>query len=322
MVKKHTHTKKHTIIALLLFGIIFFNLITSTMVLNAYEKYNIALEKGTHIRVINYYDAQAWNATVSVDFSPNDWFGGEADSAGAKSKTVVLGWGHNDISTYSMFKFFMIPRNYLSTFLAIQDHGYNYTHIMSKYTRYYLVWEKYFAFRSFTLNGFSNVSDFLKQNSFIFRYPENFSKALEDYNNFSMLVNNDTTLQSLGYSLPILNGDDFLWQFILECFTLGNPINNYLKTLIESLKCKNVRVQGNTLIIQRNGITNYTAEVTYNNQGNLETFLIKNSNEIIIYKITSYYPKIPIIIIIGICCLSILVLTTIYFLFYKRKYRK
>lgn len=320
MVRKKTN-KKYTINVFLMLGIVLFSFITSPMVLKAYENYNLALEKGTQILEIIDYDKQVWNATVNVTFNPNDLFGGEADRVGAKSKTTVLKWGQDKISTYGMFSGLMIPKDYLPTFLAIRDYGYNHTFIWKKFSNYYFTWQYSFVFRSFTLNGFSNFSDFTKQGSMILRYPENISKLLDEYNEFAIIINNDTTLQSLNYSLPILSGDDFLWHFVLERFTIGTPIIDYLTTLIGTLECKNVSIQGNTLIIKRNGIKNYTAEATYNDQGNLETFLLKNSEGYIFYKIASYYPKITALIIVGICGLSILLLT-IFFQFYKKKYRK
>jgi hypothetical protein len=320
MVIKKTN-KKYTINFFLMLGIILFNLITSPMELHAYENYNLALEKGTQIMEISYYDEQAWNATVNVTSSPNDWFGGEADRVGAKSKITVLEWWQDDINNAGLFRYLMIPKDYLPTYIAIRDYGYNHAYITSKFSNYYFDWQTSFVFRSFTLNGFSNFSDFTEQNSIILRYPENFSKILDEYNEFAFIVNNDTTLQSLNYSLPILSGDDFLWHFILERFSIGTPIIDYLTTLIGTLECNNVSIQGNTLIIKRNGIKNYSAEATYNDQGNLETFLLKNSEGYIFYKITSYYPKITALIIVGICGLSILLLIT-FFLFYKKKYRK
>jgi len=313
--------KKYTINVFLMLGIILFSLITSPMVLHAYENYNLALEKGTQIIEISEYDEQAWNATVNVTSNPNDWFGGEADRVGAKSKITVLDWHQDDMNTYGMFSGLMIPKDYLPTYIAIRDYGYNHDYIANKFSNYYFVWQTSFVFRSFTLNGFSNFSDYTVQGSMILRYPENINKLLEDYNEFAIIVNNDTTIQSLNYSLPILSGDDFLWHFVLERFTIGTPTIDYLTTLIGTLECKNVSIQGNTLILKRNGVKNYTAEATYNDQGNLETFLLKNSEGYVFYKITSYYPKITALIIAGICGLSVLLLIT-FFLFYKKKYRK
>ena len=320
MVRKKIN-KKFTINIFLMLGIVLFSLITSPMVLHAYENYNLALEKGTQIMEISDYDEQAWNGTVNATSNPSDWLGGEADRVGAKSKITVLDWRQDDMNTYGMFHGLIIPRDYLPTFTAIHDYGYNHAYIVNKFSNYYFVWQTSFVFSSFTLNGFSNFSDYTIQGSMILRYPENINKILDEYNEFAIIVNNDTTLQSLNYSLPILSGNDFLWHFVLERFSIGTPIIDYLTTLIGTLECKNMSIQGNTLIIKRNGIKNYTAEATYNDQGNLETFLLKNSEGYIFYKITSYYPKITALIIVGICGLIILSLIT-FFLFYKKKYRK
>lgn len=319
MIKKKK-INRFTINFYLIFGIILFILIDSPMVINAYENYNLALEKGTQIMEINNYDEQVWNATVNVTSNPNNFFGGEADKVGAKSKTTVLDWWQRDMNTYGMFHGLMIPKDYLPTFLAIHDYGYNHSYITNKFSKRYFVWQTSFVFKSFTINGFSNFSDYTKENLMILRYPENISKLLDDYNEFAIIVNNDTVLKSLNYSLPVLSGEDFLWHFVLERFQIGAPVYNYLTAFIGILECKNVSIQENTLIIKRNGIKNYTVEATYNDQGSLETFLLKNSEGYIFYKITSYYPKITVIIIVGISGLSILIITT-FFLFNKRKKR-
>jgi hypothetical protein len=305
--------------SLFMLGIILINLLFSPMALNAYGNYNLALEKGTQIMDVIDYDEQAWKTTVNMTSNPNNWFRGEADKVGAQSKTTILGWSGRDMNTYGMFDGLIIPRDYIPIFNAIHDYGYNHSYITNKYSYYYDVWDTTFTFRSFTLNTFSNFSDFTQEQSLILQDPGNISELLGDYNEFADIVNNDTVLQLLNYTLPILRGDDFLWQFVLERFMIGTPVNYYLTALIGALECNNVSIHGNTLTIKRNGLENYNVEVTYNNQGNLEAFLLQNSEGDIIYKINSYYPKITIIVVVGICSVSILALITIFFLYNKKR---
>lgn len=314
-------SKRYKVKVFLIYGIVFLNLINLPMEANAQINYNLALEKGTQTMEINHYDEQAWNITVDATLNPEDWFGGDADRVGAKSKITVLDWWANDMNTYGMFQGLIIPKDYLPTFLAIHEYGYNHTYIANKYRDYYFIWDKSFVFRSFSSNGFSNFSDFKVQNSITLRYPKNISKLLDNYNEFASIINNDTILQSLNHTLPILNGDDFLWHFVLERYTIGNPIINYLTTLIGMLECTEVNIQGNTLKIKRNGVQNYTAEVTYNSHGNLESFLFRNTEGDLIYEITSYYPKITVLIIMGIGGFSI-VSIILFFLYTKKKKEK
>ncbi len=41
--------------------------------------------------------------TINVSSNPTDWFGGESDTIGAKSKTTLLGVHEGDSSTLGMF---------------------------------------------------------------------------------------------------------------------------------------------------------------------------------------------------------------------------
>ncbi|NVM19728.1 MAG: hypothetical protein HWN80_18650 [Candidatus Lokiarchaeota archaeon] len=144
-----------------------------------------------------------------------------------------------------------------------------------------------------------------------------FQSILSDYNDFAAVVNNDTALQAINFSVPILSGDDFLWHFILDRYVMVNPINNYLTEVINMLECENVSVHENKITFMRFGEKAYNVEFTYNSRGSLDTIIVKDNNSNLIYKITSTNPKFVVFIIIGIC--SVATLGLISFSFYRKR---
>lgn len=299
------------IISLLGIFLVNINLIT---IVDANINYTIAIEKGTLILEVKQYDAQAWKNTVSLTLNPSDLFGGEADKVGAKSKFTNLGCGYNDIGVYFVFVDLVIPREILPIFSIVENYGYNFTYINNNYIYYYNIWDFDFSYWSFTTNEFDYNPVVLYYHSYIIQNPQDFKTMLDDYNNFSAVINNDSILQSLGYSFPILSGDDLLWQFITSRFPIANPISDYLTTIIDILECKNVTIHNNTIILQRSGVQNYSIELIYNNQGTIDTFIVKNSENNIIYKITSFYPKNLFYIILGVitvCVLGLVIIVVI-----------
>jgi len=293
-----------------LLGIFLMNICLITIV-HADTNYTIALEKGTQVLEVKQYDEQAWKNTVSLTLNPSDWFGGEADKVGAKSKLTTLSWGSEIVGPYQVFRRIVIPRDVLPIFSIVKNYGYNFTYIDNNYTHKYKVWPFEFTYWSFTTKEFNATPDVFYSHTYIFKNPQDFKTMLDDYNNYSGEINNDSILQSLGYSFPILSGDDLLWQLITSRFAIANPINDYLTAITDVLECKNVTIHNNTLILQRSGEKNYTKEITYNIQGTIEKFIVKNSEGYIIYEITSFYPKIIFYIILGIIAICILGLVII-----------
>lgn len=309
--------KSFKIIMIIFLTIFFFN-ISKIRLTNASFDYSIALEKGTQIYEVKFYNDAVWEQTVNTTSNPNDWFMGDANLIGSKSKTTILDWMEDDLLIYILIRDLIIPKNILPVFFFIENYGYNFTYFLNNYPGYHKVWEYNLNFWDFRSNNDFDYTNDSTTKSIILQNPDEYNKLINDYNNFSTVVNNDSILQSLGYSLPFLTGDEILWHFILERFTLAAPINNYLITLVNALGCKNVTVQDHSLIIRRKGITNYIVDVIYNNQGNLETFVLKNSEGYEFYKITSYSPKFVVLIIITICliCVSTLI---VYHLYRKKK---
>jgi len=297
-------------IIILLLGIILINH-TSVIVVHAQINYICALEKGTQILEVKRYDEQTWKNTVNITSSPSDWFGGEADKVGAKSKTTLVGWMINYLDAYDIFGKLVIPQDTLPIFSNISDYGYNFTFFYTNYPDHYRSWDYSYHYWGFTTKEFDDNPDTFNERSFILRYPENLSTLLNDYNNFAGKINNDTTLQLLGYSFPILKGDDLIWQFFTGRFAVAAPISEYLTTLTNTLECKNATNRRNTLIFQNHGLKNYTVEVTYSIEGLIDHVVVKNSEGYIFYELTSFYPKIIFYLIVGILAIFILGIVTL-----------
>jgi len=281
------------------------------------------LEMGTQIIKVSYYNEQAWKNSVTNATDPREWFGGQADKVGAKYKLTIIDKKYNEnVSSNYIFLNFVFPEKAHELFPNVSKYGYGY-YLFNNYTYQYLVWRYYFYYWNFTtgeFNVFQNstyYSDMLVS-SFIIQDPLDYKKMLVDYNDFAGKINNDTTLQSLNISFPILTGDDLVWQFIISRIAVAAPINDYLTTMIEVLNCTNTTVRGNTLIFKKHGVQNYTVEVTYGRYGTVSSFIIKDLDNHIIYKIESFYPSDLFLLIIGII-IAILTAIIIYITLRKRK---
>ena len=274
--------------------------------IRANSNFTIGLELGTQIYEIKHYDELTWNNTIDSSINPIHWFGGEANKVGARSQLTIENWDNNDFITSVIFKKFLYSNETLSVFPIVSDYGYGNDYINENYTHYYFVWAYSFHLWSFTTDKFNIRPDFYYQHSMIMKNPQNFTQILENYNDYADKINNNATLQSLNISFPILTGDDLLWPLVVRNFAIAQPINEYLKTLKGALDCNNVSIEGNTLIFQREGEQNYSVEATYNSQGLIETFVVKNSEGSIVYKITSSYTKTVFYIILGIIAICVL----------------
>jgi hypothetical protein len=139
--------------------------------------------------------------------------------------------------------------------------------------------------------------------------------------NFASVVNNDTTIQAANYSLPLLNGEEFLWQLMIYGFVITDPFSNYLNQIINALDCSNASVQGNSLIFRRSGEEIFIVEITFNNLGIMDTILMKNMQNEVFYHITSSYPQNVVHIVLGVICGATLGLVGIN-VYLKRRQKK
>jgi hypothetical protein len=218
-----------------------------------------------------------------------------------------------------MFDKFIYSNETLSLLPIVSNYGYDEAYIDEYYTHSYFVWEYTFQYYSFTTREFDIYRDFQVNLSMIMKNPQDLKQMLDDYNDYASKINNNKTLQSLNISFPTLSGDDFIWRFIIGRFAIAHPINDYLTTLERVFDYKNVTIKGNTLIFQKEGVQPYNVEVSYNSQGLIEIFTVKDSEGYVIYRITSFYPKTVFYIILGIIGLCVL---GIVILFYYKKFHK
>jgi len=181
----------------------------------------------------------------------------------------------------------------------LSQNGYGSSYINENYIKYYHVWGYDYQTYYFSSQPLGQNLDYY-DNFFTFRQPSDFSTAIDDYNNFTSVVNDDPVIQNLNFSLPTVSGDEFLWKYFLNGLIIAKPINNYLLELVDALDCQNVTVQSETLIIYRKGISNYRLEIRFNEQGFMDSLNIKTENNELIYNISSWYPKDVALIIGGI----------------------
>ena len=271
------------------------------------------LELGTQIYEVKLYEEVTWNNTVNSSINPSYWFGGEANIVGAESKLTIEEFGRNEFITSVIFIRLIFLNETLSIFSNVSKHGYSIEYINEQYPHLYKVWAYSYHYWSFTTIEFDVHPNFRYEHSFILQYPLYFKQILDNYNDYAGRIDNDPTLQSLNISFPILSGDDLVWQFIVRRFVVGRPIKDYLTEITNFLECKNATIEDNTLIFQKYGVKPYIIEVSYNSHGIIDTFIVKNSEDYIFYKITSFYPKTVVFIILGIVGGCVLGITILYF---------
>lgn len=269
------------------------------------SNYTLSLDKGSQIFEVSYYDKEAWKDIINDSSNPTDWFSGESDTIGAKSKATVLGVHDGGSSTLGMFGMLFFSWFEVNSSILWQ-YGYYQSFIDSNYPNNYNLWRPFLTFWPFGTEPFDNYHNSFHSMPFLFREPFDFQCILNNYKDFAAVVNNDTALQALNFSIPIFSGDDFLWRFILENYVMVYPIKNYLTEVINALECENVTVQDNKIKFRRFGEKPYITEFTYNSQGLLDTVVVKNNDDSLIYKITSSNLKFVVYIIIGISLSAIL----------------
>ena len=308
---------KKKITVLVFIGILIINYELYPLV-SSNSNYTCFFEKGSQIYEVIYYDEEAWKDNINESSNPTDWFGGDSDTIGAKSKITVLGVGDGYYGTFGIFNLLFYSW-FDENGSILSQHGYGDSYIRNNYPNRYIMWYPRLTSWSFGTEPFDNYSNYEEpsMSSFLFREPLEYQTILNDYNDFAAVVNNNTSLQALNFSIPIFSGDEFLWRFILERNVMVNQFNIYLTEVINVLECENVTIQENKIIFMRFGDKAYTMEFTYNSRDVLDNVIIKNNDDDLIYKITSSNLKFVVYIIIGISVSAILGL--IGFSFYRKR---
>ncbi|MFX1339321.1 MAG: hypothetical protein ACFFDK_11985 [Promethearchaeota archaeon] len=289
--------------------------------------YEPAINKGTVMFKVTQYNERLWDKTISRKLDPDDFFGGDSDQVGARSKITIKNVGSYkwDLSDALIFIFDVqsyIDENALNeteTLLLLSFLSKDY--VDKVYPDKRNVWEALTVKWNFKVGEFDEIPDDKSYILPIFKAPKDYKGLLDDYNDWALNLN--ATMLYLGIEpFPIINGDDFLWLLITSnIFTIARPFNSYLTTLIEKLNCDDVKIKENTLILDRKGVEDYTVEVTFNDQGILSDLVIKNNQERVIYEISLDNTNMVVLIASGVIAASVAGILTV-LIIRRKKFRQ
>ncbi|MFW9773398.1 MAG: hypothetical protein ACFFEO_14710, partial [Candidatus Thorarchaeota archaeon] len=171
--------------------------------------------------------------------------------------------------------------------LGIMDAiGYNETTVNANYTNSYNLWYGLRAVWNFTTNEFGELASY-NDGVFTFQDPLDFKLILDDYNILAADLNGEMVIQLAGYSFPILNADEFLWQLALGGLAIATPQSGYLTNLITELGALNTTSNGAIFTFNRYGETNYSVVISYGEKGTLSSFTVKDNDGVVIFQIIS-----------------------------------
>ena len=293
----------------------------------ASTNYAVALNKGTQTYVIKECDEEEWEDVVDDILEPDDYFDGDSDEVGAKSRITIRNvasykWDLFDalISIIDILSYIPddLPINNVTLILIAQLSK---DYVDDTYPDKYNVWESFAVKWDFETEEFDETPDESEYIIPIFKDPGDLKDILEDYNNWALKLN--LTMISLGLEpFPILDGDDFLWLLITSgMLAIASPFEKYLISVIEELDTEDAKVKENTLILERNGKEDYTVEMTFNDQGFQSNLVVKKDNGRVIYEIAQDDTDIIGLIVAGITA-PILVGTAVVFLIKRKKLKK
>jgi len=253
--------------------------------------YEPAINKGTVTYTVNQYNKEKWEDTVDRELEPDDFFDGDSDEVGARSRVTIKNLGDYEWDLYDALIFFFDVESFIPDDELNQTETLFLLSFLSKdyvdemFPEEHDVWEALTVQWDFETEEFEESPDDKTYILPIFKEPKNYRDILDDYNEWALSLN--ITMISLGIEpFPILDGDDFLWLLIKSgIFTIARPFNNYLTTLIDKLGCDDADVKGNTLILERKGEEDYLIEVTFSDQGIISSLIIKNDDDRVIYEI-------------------------------------
>ena len=282
------------------------------------SQYEVRLESGAQVLEIKSFNPNLWESVISANSSPVEWYDGRSNITGAQSKFTDVFKLHVTEVTSSIFKslyfqWFDVP--YLD---ILEVYGYDYKYIDTNYDDEYEViftYRQYWDFQNQPFNQFPHTN---QKESICFLNISQFHRSLINFNQFASIVNNDTNIQALGFSLPILTTDELIWQYINDFQILPTDVLGYLQDLVISLACENITISENHLTFYRIGNEQYKAHYYFNKYGKIENILIQNSVGDLIFEIVSFYPRIPLLIITGVC----IGISVVFIIFLKWKINK
>jgi len=290
--------------------------------------YSLLVRSGSQVYEVKTYNEDLWKSTVNPLSNPSNLFGGEANVSGAKSKLNSDYSETNDVNTYGIFHQLFFQWFNVSFDSVLDPNGYDRDYINERYPERTFIWECNFGYWNFTTNSFKHYANYTIMNPgpprkhiLLLRHPSDFTRILSDYNDFATVVNNNASIQAANYSLPLLSGDEFLWQLILYGLVIADPFSSYLNQIITALDCSNASVQSNSLTLGRSGEEIFIVEITFNHLGIMDTILMKNTHNEVFYHITSSYPQVVVYVILGAICGGIVGLVVIH-IYLKRRQKK
>ncbi|MFX1456838.1 MAG: hypothetical protein ACFFDB_15800 [Promethearchaeota archaeon] len=317
------NSTKSSLLSLIMFGILIFGIFTTSI--SASTNYQLTLAKGTDELIVNQYDAAAWKSTVNSSTDPSQWFEGDTNITGAKSRTTILGWNYItwevfDILTSLFMAEYFSVEEIIVLLNIMNSEGFNATTINENYTNTYNLWYGIRAVWNFT-EGAHEEQPSYNEGVLIFKNPLDVKTILDDYNTVAAELNGNLVIQLSGFTFPNITADQFLWQLVLNGLAIPAPRTQYLIDLISDLGCENASSNGNTLIFDRSGETNYTAAISYGEKGTMISFTVKDASETIIFQLINLNSNwvFYLILLIIIACIAGLV---VYIVVTKRKPKK
>ena len=281
------------LLSLSLLGIIFFGFLFTAV--SASTTYQLGLTKSTDEYTVVQYDDDGWKATINPALNSKEYFEGDANVTGAKSKHTIKGWVDQTYSTYDALLslyFSFIGYGLWNLFLVnLTAAGYNETTINANYTNTYDAWYGVSAEWWFTDGEFEETPNNTISPIIIMKDPSDYKSILDDCN---AIIDDISTNPAIDISIRIpfstisnKTADEFLWQLIFYGFAVAPPEAGYLDEVVTELACINTTASGSTLIFEKTGVTDYSVEVSYGSKGVLTTFIVKDDVGEIIYQITS-----------------------------------
>jgi hypothetical protein len=287
--------------------------------------YQLTLTKSTEEYTVVNYDASAWKATISPISSPKQFFQGDANVTGARSKQTVKGWVDTTFTTYqAMLSLYFSLSEYLvwQAYNISAVAGFNETMINDKYPNEYAVWSGISAEWYFTKGAYPETPNNTVVPIVMMKNPSDYKSILDDCNAIvDEILNSSLNPLIKSQFLPNITADQFAWQLVTYGFGVLSPRNTYLETMVTALGCVNTTASGSTLIFNKTGVTDYSIEIAYGSRGILSTFVVKNASGDIIYQITSsnsdwlFYTLL-------FSFIGVLVIAIVFLIVRKRKLRK
>ncbi|TFG09911.1 MAG: hypothetical protein EU535_08650, partial [Promethearchaeota archaeon] len=187
--------------------------------ITATTTYEPALNKGTATFMVNQYNEGKWEDTVDRELEPDDFFDGDSDEIGARSRITIKNVGDQDWDLHDALIFIFDVEDFIDedklneTELVILLSFISKDYVDEIYPEQHDVWEALTVQWDFETEEFDETPDERTYILPIFKEPKNFKDLLDDYNKWALSLN--TTMLSFGIEpFPIIDGDDFLWSLI------------------------------------------------------------------------------------------------------------